>query len=673
MKDGIYRNSCPRNCYGTCGILSHVENNKLIKVTGNPNHGYTKGKLCAKGYAYTEFVYSPHRLKYPMMQTPRGSGNWQRISWDEAYSRIAEKMIELNRRYGSNLASGYNKFSGNLGLLHYATEGMFNSIGPHTKPVGNPCALTGKSAFNRSFHKSYSSVPEDMQGANLIVLWGANPAVTNVHQMKFIYGARRRGAKLVVIDPIFTKTAQKADLYIQIQPGTDMWLALGIAKILLQEEKYAEEFVERHSEGWAVFKHWLETELELEYVHEKTGVSLEAICELSSLYASIKPAATWAGLGIQRTCNGSNSIEAINSLVAMTGNLTEPNGGLYYMHFDVEKFPCALLHHQGPQHPVIKSSREAEISNLAENALKFNDPPLKLLWIASRNILTQDTNLNAWQELLDQLELVVTVDLFMTKTAQQSDIVLPAATHFEEEDLNIGYWHYWLSLNQKAIPPYYEAKSDLQIARELTQKLNERSPSFSNFPADKEPIDWIKDELTPEIMQRYGISCIEDLMERPFHKKGEPLFSDMKEKFHFFLSIGSELPEKDSAGSRQNRRAFRLISPQSLLKIHSQYEWLSWLHPRENKEAYVQISRSAAADLKLDENMKVEIFNEHGKVIRRVKINPLLPSHTILATQGGQHPINQLIKEDGKQREQEASSYFYDSLVNIRKWREPDV
>ena len=238
MKEAIYRNTCPRNCYGTCGILSHVKDGKLIKVTGDPDHGYSKGQLCAKGYAFTEYVYSPNRLKYPMLQSPRGSGNWKRISWDEAYTIIASKMVELNQRYGSNLASGYNKFSGNLGLLHYATEGMFNSIGPHTMPIGNPCALTGRLAMNRSFGENFSSIPEDMAGAKLIVLWGANPAITNVHQMKFIYEARKKGAKLVVIDPVFSQTAKKADIYIQINPGTDRLLAHAIAKLVINRNQH---------------------------------------------------------------------------------------------------------------------------------------------------------------------------------------------------------------------------------------------------------------------------------------------------------------------------------------------------------------------------------------------------------------------------------------------------
>ncbi|SDM92047.1 molybdopterin-dependent oxidoreductase [Bacillus sp. OK048] len=663
MKEAIYRNTCPRNCYGTCGILSHVKNGKLIKVTGDPDHGYSKGRLCAKGYAYTEYVYSPNRLKYPMLQSPRGSGNWKRISWDEAYTIIASKMVELNQRYGSNLASGYNKYSGNLGLLHYATEGMFNSMGPHTMPIGNPCALTGRLAMNRSFGENYSSIPEDMAGAKLIVLWGANPAITNVHQMKFIYEARKQGAKLVVIDPVFSQTAQKADLYIQIHPGTDQLLAHGIAKLVINRKQHCIQFLEKQTEGWLEYKQYLENHLSIQEVCRQTGVSIEALRELSELYGTTKPIATWAGLGVQRNKRGSESISAINSLAAVTGNLFIPNGGLYYMHFDVEDFPCALLNHKGPEHPSIPASREVDISDYAANALLLSDPPLKLLWIASRNI-TQDQNFNAWDELFQQIELIVTVDLYMTKTAERSDIVLPAATHFEEEDLNVGYWHYWLSFNQKAIPPYYEAKSDLQIARELTTKLNELSPGFSNFPASKEPIDWIKEELTPEIMELYSFSSFEELMERPFKKDITKVMSEDRNKFRLFSPANQRA--HDQAGF-DKANEYKLITPQSLLKIHSQYESLNWLNSPQD-ESCIELSIEAARVNGIKEREKIEVYNDQGKIVGVSKINPHLPKTIILAHQAGDHPINQLISQPN---DQIGSTYFYDSMVKIKKAEAP--
>lgn len=669
MEDGVYRNTCPRNCYGTCSMLSHIKDNKLIKVTGDPLNRFNEGKLCAKGYASTQFVYNPNRLKYPMKQIPRGSGNWIRITWEEAYSAIATKIVHLNQRYGSNLACGYNKFSGNIGMLHYATEGMFNSLGPHTKPIGNPCAMTGKRAINDSFGYDYSVVPENMEKAKLIAIWGANPAVTNVLQMKFIYRARKHGAKLVVIDPIFTETAKKADLYIQIHPGTDNLLALGVAKILIDNGNYAEEFLEEHTSGWQEYKAYIEKNIEIEDIVRKTGAPYEAIRELAEWYATIKPAVTWNGLGIQRNQNGSQSIDSINSLAAITGNLEIPYGGIYYMHFEVDNFPLNLLNHQGPIHPEIRSSREIDITNFANSALNLSDPPLKLLWIASRNIFTQDQNLNEWNQLFNQLELIIVVDLYMTKTAEQADILLPAATQFEEEDLNVGYWHYWLSLNQKAIPPYYEAKSDLLIARELTKKLNELCPGISNFPSEKEPLDWIKEELTPEIMELYSLNSFEDLLKRPLMKKEVQSFSSETQKYILYKPESSNLHLTDTLTTEGEHQLYRLLTPQSLMTIHSQFEMVSWLTD-DNDDGVIEISGEAASFHGIQNLDQIEIFNDCGSLVGKARINQYLPPGVILIKQAGKNPVNQLIKLNGNKLNNETSSYFYDSHVRLRKWRE---
>lgn len=668
MMESIFRNTCPRNCYGTCSILSHVKDGKLIKVTGDPNQGYNQGRLCAKGYAYTQFVYSPHRMKYPMLQHPRGSGNWSRISWDEALTIIASKMIELNEQYGSNLACAYNKYSGNLGLLHYAVEGMFNSIGHHTKLVGDPCVQSGVQAFHESLGVVDCPDPEVMSESKLIVLWGANPAVTNVHQMKFLYQAKRKGATLVCIDPIFSKTAEKSDLFIQINPGTDVYLVMGIAKLLIEWGKYAEDFVQEQTKGWEDYRNFV-VQTDLNDICQKTGVTLEALTDLARLYAEIKPAVTWCGFGMQRNRNGQQSVSAIMSLVALTGNLTQPHGGMYYIHHDYRKFPLNLLNHVGPVHPLISESRTININDFASDALALKDPPLKFLWIASRNPLTQDQDLKTWTKLFAQLDLIVTVDLFFTKTAEQSDLVLPASTHFEEDDLNVGYWHHWLSYNQKAISPYYETKSDLQIARELTRKLNELSPGFSNFPSDKEPLDWVQDELTPEIQNLYGISSYKDLLNGPCHKKKVSNPLEYSHKFRFFTP--HELMNSTNKATNQTDM-YRLISPQSLLKIHSQFEQLSWLQV-EASETIIELPVEVALKYDISDGATVEIYNDYGSIKGRAKLNPHLPLQVLLSNQAGTNPVNQLINLDTSTPNDDSSAFFYDSMVKIRNWRDLNV
>jgi len=419
-------------------MLSYVKDGRLVKVTGDPKHGFTEGHLCAKGYAYTQYVYNPLRLKYPIIQSPRGSGNWKRISWDKAYTMIAEKIIELSNRYGSNLASGYNKFSGNIGLLHTAVEGMFNSIGPHTKPIGNICLATGANAIKESLGQLVSPIPEQMTNSRAIIIWGANPAVTNIHQMKFIYAAVRKGAKLIVIDPVYSETATKADVYIQINPGTDALLALGITKILLESGHELPNEMKGQTNGWESYKESIYKEIDLSYVSKATGISPEVIEQLAHIYTTVKPTATWIGFGMQRNKLGGTSVKAINSLVALSGNLYRRHGGLYYSHDDSADFPLSLMNLPEKGHPTIERSRTINITNFPIEALNFDNPPLKFLWIASRSTLSQDQHLSAWKELLRELEFIVTVDLYMTETAKYSDLVLPAASHFEEEDLNVG-------------------------------------------------------------------------------------------------------------------------------------------------------------------------------------------------------------------------------------------
>lgn len=652
-----FRNVCPRNCYGTCGIISHVENGMLTKVTGDPKHGFSRGRLCAKGYAYTQFVYNSYRLKYPIIQSPRGSGNWKRISWDDAYNIIAEKILELNDRYGSNLALSYSKFSGNIGLLHFATEGMFNSFGPHTKPFGNLCMGTGEMAIKTSFGKMASPVPEDMAEAKLIVIWGANPAVTNIHQMKFIYAARKKGAKIVVIDPVFTETALKADLYIQIKPGSDAYLSFGIAKLLL--EKKTPEHHPEHLNGWEEYKNFLQNNVDMDQICQKTGVKYEYIEKLAELYHNCKPAATWSGFGIQRNKYGGESVEALNSLAALSGNINVKGGGVYFAHGDIYDFPLNLANFPEKKHPSISQSRLINISNFAAAIRELKEPPVKFLWIASRSPLSQDQNFKAWEELFQEMELIVTVDLYMTNAAKMSDIILPAASHFEEEDLNVGYWHHWLAINEKAIPPYFEAKSDLQIARELTKRLNELSPGFSDFPYDLEPIDWIKKELTPEIKKIYGISSYKDLLDGPQHRKQIETVCEEAFSFHIPKKWNPDVQDKKPY-------PYRLLSPQSLLKIHSQFSNISWLHP-ELEETVAEIGKKTAEEKDIKDGMKVRIFNGHGTVSATAKINAFLPEDVILVRQTAKNTINRLITTRLHDENNPESTYFYDSFVDISK------
>ncbi|MEA4900971.1 molybdopterin-dependent oxidoreductase [Desulfitobacterium sp.] len=675
----IYHNVCPRNCYDTCGILSHVQNGRLVKVEGDPHHGYTQGKLCAKGYAYTEYVYSPQRLRYPLRQVPRGSGNWQRISWEEALQVIADKIIELHRRYGSSLACAYNKFSGNLGILHYATEGMFRGFGSHTKLHGNSCLAAGSDAFIYNHGQLKIKDPEDMAEAKKIVLWGVNPARTAINQWKFINQARDKGAKLLVIDPLYTDAAVQSDVYLQIRPGTDGLLAMAVLTILLEEGQLNSEYIQKHISGWEAFQSYLQEKVTLEKASQVTGIPLEGIHELADYYKQ-KPCATWAGFGLQRYSNGGQTMRCIDALVALSGNSLK-GGGLYYNN-TLGIFKENIINFPRPksQEPIIE--RGIDINRFAQEALALSDPPLKFLWIASRNPLSQDQDRQDWRKLLQELELVVTVDLFMNETAAESDIVLPAASLFEEYDLNLSYWHQWIAINQKAILPFYEAKSDLEIARSLTKVLNHLHPNFSSFPDQLTALDWIARELTPEILERLGISDWQELLKGPRKLRMtdvngyEQIFPTGTGKFQLYSFQAKENQLPALARFLEQREAknplypLRLLTPQSLLRIHSQYRNVSWLNQNQQAEV-VEMNPGDAKQRNLGEGENVSVFNEWGMCQRKLRLNRRVPQGVVVIAQSGRDSINQLLARQsadmGTLYSSSRGAAYYDAWAEVGK------
>ncbi|AET68648.1 anaerobic dehydrogenase, typically selenocysteine-containing [Desulfosporosinus orientis DSM 765] len=651
----VYRNTCPRNCYGSCGIISHLNGGKITKVLGDPEHSYTQGRLCAKGYALLQYPFDEYRLKYPMRQVRRGSGEWRHISWDQAYQIISDKIFELNKRYASNLALGYFKGTGNMGLLHHAVEGMFAGLGAHTRPVGDSCSITGDIALRKTLGELDSPDPEEMANSSLIVLWGANPAITNVNQMRFIHQARKKDTPLVVIDPVFSQTAERSDLYIQIKPGTDAWLAWGVSKILFDSFRMDQEFLRLKTVGWEHFVQRL-CQIDLDEVHNRTGVSLTAIEELAELYANLRPAANWIGLGILRNRYGGEAVKAISALVALTGNLTSSGGGLYFRHHHILDFPRALTQQVSTTTTTNTIIREIPINDYAQQALELRDPPLKMLWISCANPLAQDYNLRNWNALLKQMELVITVDLYLTRTAEQSDLLLPASSFFEEEDLHLSFWHHLLSINEKSLPAFYEAKSDLQIARELTQKLNSIYPGFSNFPADKEPSQWIEEEISPQVKDLYALENASELKFKPHKRKKEPISPTWR--YHF----PSPQFEVFKGAITTLNHLYKLLTPQSLLKFHSQYETLPWLN--SEKDPVIELAEETALRHNICEGSLVEIYNENGRMRGYAKINPNLLKGIIVTEQSGQFSVNRLIKEKVVSGQ---SVPYYDCRVSLRK------
>lgn len=488
----IYRNACPRNCYDTCSLKTWVKDGVITFVEGAPESTFTHGTPCVKGLSYPRRVYSPDRIKYPMAQDVRGSGNWRRISWEEAMQRIAAKMLEIKKKDGSMLGLALTKYSGKFGVLNYAVEGMMSSLGYTTRFAGTPCWPAGIDAQNYDMGDMWCNDPEDMVKAKYIIIWGANPAWCSMHSMKYIYQAREKGAKVVVIDPLLSQTAAKADLYLRVRSGSDGALALGMARHLVDKGLVDQNFVNNDAHGYPEFEAYLRNNVTVEWAAEICGLSTDVIRQLAEEFTAVKPATVWIGYGMQRHVNGGANVRAIDAFVAMTGNIGVEGGGARYGHLHtwgfnynamLQKPPVGAIGIPGAagttsefgaaagSDAVQYSDRSLNINQTAQGILEANDPPVRMLWVACKNPFAQDFDRSKMKKAFEKLEMVVCADQFFNETVQHADIVLPVTTAFEEWNVDASYWHYWLSINQPAIKPMYEAKCDLEIATMLSPPL----------------------------------------------------------------------------------------------------------------------------------------------------------------------------------------------------------
>ncbi|ELZ9355601.1 molybdopterin-dependent oxidoreductase [Citrobacter freundii] len=649
----IYRNACPRNCYDTCSLKTWVKDDVITFVEGAPESTFTHGTPCVKGLSYPRRVYSPDRIKYPMVQDVRGSGNWRRISWDEAMQRIATKMLEIKKKDGSMLGLAMTKYSGKFGVLNYAVEGMMSSLGYTTRFAGTPCWPAGIDAQNYDMGDMWCNDPEDFVKAKYIIIWGANPAWCSMHTMKYIYQAREKGAKVVVIDPLLTQTAAKADLYLRVRPGSDGALALGMARHLVDKGLVDQDFVNNYSHGYPEFEAYLRNSVTVEWASEICGLSADVIRQLAEEFTAVNPATVWIGYGMQRHVNGGANVRAIDAFVAKTGNIGIEGGGARYGHLHtwgfnynamLQKPPVGSIGMPGAAGTTSEfgsagevaqySDRSLNINQTAKGILEANEPPVRMLWVACKNPFAQDFDRSKMEKAFEKLEMVVCADQFFNETVQHADIVLPVTTAFEEWNVDASYWHYWLSINQPAIKPMYEAKCDLEIAVLLSRTINKLEPGSCTFPQEFNHKRWLDQEFNDGMAKMFGISSWDDLLDGP--KKAilpssaawyDRKFKTPSGKFEF----RSELCEKNGHTAlpeykpeAKSTLPFHLFTPHVQFGIHSQFinlDWMQVFYP----EPFVYMHPISAEKRGIAENDLVKVFNTVGEVELRAKVTANVP------------------------------------------------
>jgi anaerobic selenocysteine-containing dehydrogenase len=471
---GVFPSVCSLDCPDQCGLLVHKQDGKIVKIQGDPNHPVTKGNICNKVRNMTERIYDPKRLKYPMKRTgAKGEGKFERISWDEAIETIASKWKELIETDGPESILPYS-FYGNMGRL--SAEGMdrrfFHRLGASLLDR-SICSSAGSEGYKYTMGGSFGIDPEDTIHSKLIIFWGINAVSTNMHQVVLAQKARKNGAKIIVIDVHKNQTGQFADWFIPILPGTDAALALGMMHILFAENMVDNDFLKKYTVGHEELREHV-VQYDPITVSGITGVPVEDIYKLARMYGQITPSFIRIGNGLQHHDNGGMCIRTIACLPALTGQWLVKGGGAIKSNSGY-----LALNTMSLQRPDLLQNKHTRIinMNLLGQALLELDPPIKSLFVYGTNPAVVAPDSNKVRKGLAREDLFVVVhDLFLTETAKYADIVLPATSSFENQDLYTSYWHHYVQIQQPVIERYGESKSNVEVFQLLAKKMGFEDP-----------------------------------------------------------------------------------------------------------------------------------------------------------------------------------------------------
>jgi molybdopterin guanine dinucleotide-containing S/N-oxide reductase-like protein len=497
--------ACPHDCPDACGVLITVEDGRATKVQGDPAHPVTRGFLCAKVAKYLDRVYSPDRVLYPMKRVgpkgPRSADSpareaFERISWDQALDEIAARFRQIVATHGPEAILPYS-YGGTLGALNGGSmdRRFFHRLGA-SQLERTICSDAGEVGMKSVIGGQYGTEPEQFTHSRYIIAWASNIHGTNVHLWPFIEEARRKGAKLVVIDPYRTRTAKLADWYLPINPGTDAALALGMMHVIINENLFDADYVSRYTIGFEDLKARAQ-QYPPEKVAHWTGIAAADIRKLAREYATVRPSVIRVNYGIQRSDGGGMAMRAVTMLPCLIGSWKEIGGGLQLSTsgaFDLNKDSLKM-----PDLMQTSLGREARTINMVQLATALNhltSPPVQSLFVYNSNPAAVCPNHNEVIRGLKRPDLFTVVhEQFFTDTTDYADIVLPATTFFEHKDLQTAYGHYYLQVSSPAIDPLGECRSNVDVFRALAARMGFDEECFRD--TDDEIIDGALDSPNP--------------------------------------------------------------------------------------------------------------------------------------------------------------------------------
>lgn len=466
----ITKSVCPKDCPDTCGMLTRVENGRVVSVVGDPAHPITDGWLCGRFQHYEELVHHPDRLLTPLLRESK-SEPFREASWDDAIAVVAGRFDAIAREHGGKAILPYH-YLAHMGVLSTRFgDRLWNRLG--TARVGMEiCAMAGAEAAIRTFGTIRGTEPEHLDKTRLYIAWGKNPRATNVHGHVLVKDVK----PTVVIDPRRSETAASADLHIAPRPGTDSALAMGVMRILIENDWLDHAFLNERTVGFEALRSAVMAR-SLEEVASITDVPDAQIRELATLYHTHRPGLIHLGVGLQRNTNGGEMIATISMLAALTGQIGTPGGGALYANFEWNwaDISHAELREDAPvMHNMVRLGHDLTA-----------DDAIKALYVYNSNPAATTPNQRLVQQGLARDDLFVVVhDMFLTDTAELANVVLPACSYAESTDLHRSYWHDYAQINNQAIDPLGESHSNHGAFRDIALALGFDEPCFTESEED---------------------------------------------------------------------------------------------------------------------------------------------------------------------------------------------
>lgn len=638
--------ACPHDCPDTCSMLITVENGRAIEVRGNPDHPFTRGGLCVKVNNYTDRVYSPDRVLYPLRRTgPKGSRQFECISWEAALQEISRRFKQIMAEYGPQaiLPCSYLGTEGILNGLN-AGDAFFNKLGASISER-TYCDSGACVGYIMTVGPTPGTEPESFIHSKYIILWACNTISTNLHHWPIIAEAQQRGAKVVVIDPVRNRTAQNADWHIPIRPGTDGALALGMMHVIIAENLVDMDYVEKYTVGYEELKERASTYTP-ERVSEITGVPVEDIHKLAREYATIQPSVIRIGVAVERHSGGGQCVRALTCLPALVGAWRRPGGGI--LQLPIWAFPVKWETLMRPDFikPGTRVINQFKLGPALSGELGL-DPPIKALVVYNSNPVVVVPEQDKLVKGLSHEDLFTVVsEQFLTDTADFADIVLPATTQLEQFDLMFSWGHLYLTLNQPAIAPLGEAVPNTELFRRLAASMGLEDECFrrSDEQIALEAMDWTAPALQGidmELLKREGYARLKLGSPDTYAPHAEGNFPTPSGKCEFVASMAAggnfvlplfrqgstefqpgepvdpvphyipprESPQTNPAKAMQY--PLNLLSPKSHAFLNSGYGNLS-AQQRIAGEQYLTLHPEDANKRGITDGQLVRIFNDRG-------------------------------------------------------------